>query len=105
MTVFSQPRAYPSYELLQRFVARLSGQPVDRVPNFDILMTFAAHYIRQPLSRYYLDHRVLVEANLAVAADFTVDILQAISDPYREAADFGLEVEFPADGLPISRRR
>lgn len=90
-----------SYE---RFVARLGGQPVDRVPNFDILMTFAAHYIRQPLSRYYLDYRVLVEANLAVAADFTIDILQAISDPYREAADFGLEVEFPADGLPISRR-
>ncbi|MCS6844750.1 MAG: uroporphyrinogen decarboxylase family protein [Caldilineales bacterium] len=90
-----------SYE---RFVARLKGQPVDRVPNFDILMTFAAHYIGQPLSRYYLDHRVLVEANLAVAADFGIDILQAISDPYREAADFGLEVEFPADGLPISRR-
>lgn len=90
-----------SYE---RFVARLKGQPVDRVPNFDILMTFAAHYIGQPLSRYYLDHRVLVDANLAVAADFGIDILQAISDPYREAADFGLEVEFPADGLPISRR-
>ena len=47
---------------------------------------------------------MLVEANLAVAADFGVDILQAISDPYREAADFGLEVEFPADNLPLNRK-
>jgi uroporphyrinogen decarboxylase len=90
-----------SYE---RFTARLAGQSVDRIPNFDIFMTRAAHHIGQPLSRYYLDHRVLVEANLAVAADFGVDILQAISDPYREAADFGLEVEFPADSLPINRK-
>ena len=88
-----------SYE---RFAARLKGQPVDRLPNFDILMTRAAHHIGAPLSRYYLDHRVLVEANLAVAADFHLDLLQAISDPYREAADFGLEVEFPHDTLPMN---
>ena len=90
-----------SYE---RFTARLAGQPVDRTPNFDIFMTRAAHHIGQPLSRYYLDHRVLVEANLAVAADFGVDLLQAISDPYREAADFGLEVEFPRDNLPLNHK-
>lgn len=86
----------------ERFTARLAGQPVDRVPNFDILMTRAAHHIRQPLSRYYLDYHVLVDANLAVVADFGVDILQAISDPYREAADFGLKVEFPPDNLPLN---
>lgn len=88
---------------LQRFQSRMNGQPVDRIPNFDIMMTFAAHYIRQPLSRYYLDHQVLVDANLAVLEDFHLDIVQAISDPYREAADFGLEVEFPYDNLPMSR--
>jgi MtaA/CmuA family methyltransferase len=88
-----------SYE---RYAQRLAGQPVDRVPNFDILMTHAAHHIGTPLSRYYLDHRVLVEANLVALNDFHLDIVQAISDPYREAADFGLEVEFPEDGLPIN---
>jgi MtaA/CmuA family methyltransferase len=87
----------------QRMSARLRGEGVDRPPNFDIMMTFAAHHIGQPLSRYYLDHRVLVQANLAVIEDFSLDIAQAISDPYREAADFGLEVEFPEDGLPIRR--
>jgi uroporphyrinogen decarboxylase len=87
----------------ERMTRRLQGQPVDRPPNFDIMMTFAAHHIGQPLSRYYLDHRVLCEANLAVMQDFALDIVQAISDPYREAADFGLQVEFPEDNLPVRR--
>jgi MtaA/CmuA family methyltransferase len=90
-----------SYERYQR---RLNHQPVDRLPNFDIFMQRAAHHIGAPLSRYYLDHRVLVDANLAVLNDFHLDIVQAISDPYREAADFGLDVEFPDDGLPINRQ-
>ncbi len=89
-----------SYE---RFKRRLAGEPVDRTPNFNILMTFAAHYIHQPLSRYYQDYKILAEANLAVQEAFDLDILQVISDPYREAADFGLEVEFPDDDLPIAR--
>ncbi|UCD98591.1 MAG: uroporphyrinogen decarboxylase family protein [Chloroflexota bacterium] len=86
----------------ERFQRRLVGEPVDRTPNFNILMTFAAHYIHKPLSQYYLDYRVLAEANLAVQEAFDLDILQVISDPYREAADFGLQVDFPYDGLPVA---
>ena len=88
---------------LQRLHNLLSGKTVDRAPNFDIFMTLAAHHIHAPLSKYYLDYRVLCEANLAVLKDFELDIVQAISDPYREAADAGLEVEFPADNLPLSK--
>lgn len=87
-----------SYE---RFTRYMRGEPVDRAPNFDIMMQFAAHYIGQPLSRYYQDYRVLCDANLAVQQAFSLDIVQAISDPYRETADFGADVEFPDDGLPI----
>lgn len=87
---------------LERLQNVLGARPVDRVPNFDIFMTRAAHHIGAPLSRYYLDHRVLAAANLAVLDDFGLDIVQAISDPYREAADTGLEVTFPDDGLPVS---
>ena len=86
---------------LQRVQRRLCGETVDRPPNFDIMMTFAAHHIGQPLSRYYLNHKVLVEANLAVQEAFSLDIVQTISDPYREAVDFGLRVTFPEDGLPL----
>jgi MtaA/CmuA family methyltransferase len=85
----------------ERVSARLRGEAVDRSPNFDIMMTFAAHYIGQPLSAYYQDYRVLAAANYAVQEAFDLDILQAISDPYREAADFGAQIEFPEDGLPV----
>lgn len=87
----------------ERFERRLRGEPVDRVPNFDIVMAFACHFAGKSLTGFYLDHRVLAEANLAVHHEFGIDILQAISDPYREAADLGLEVEFPEDGLPLRR--
>ncbi len=85
----------------ERFKNRLEGTPVDQVPNFDIVMIFAAHYVGRPLSQYYTDYRVLVEANRVVREVFDLDIVQAISDPYRETADFGADVRFPHDDLPI----
>ncbi len=88
---------------LERVRRRLGGEPVDRRPNFDIYMQRAAHHVGRPLSRYYLDHRVLVEANLAVLEAFDLDIVQTISDPYREASDLGLDVEWPEDSLPVRR--
>jgi MtaA/CmuA family methyltransferase len=88
---------------LERVRRRLHGEPVDREPNFDIYMQRAAHHVGRPLSCYYLDHRVLVEANLAVLEAFDLDIVQAISDPYREASDLGLDVEWPEDSLPVRR--
>jgi MtaA/CmuA family methyltransferase len=88
-----------SYERVMR---RLRGEPVDRPPNFNIMMQYAAHSIGKPLGEYYRDYRVLCAANFAVQEAFDLDVLQAISDPYREAADFGLIVEFPFDGLPLA---
>lgn len=89
-----------SYE---RYQIVLAGKKADRPLNFDIMMAFAAHFIGKPLAEYYQDARVLVAANLAVVEAFGLDIVQVISDPYREAADAGLRVEFPPDGLPIAR--
>lgn len=88
---------------VQRVLQRLKGETVDRPPNFDIFMTLASHYIGLPLSRYYLDYRALAQANQAMVEDFGVDLYQAISDPYREAADLGAEIEFPDDNLPVSK--
>jgi MtaA/CmuA family methyltransferase len=87
----------------ERLMSRLKGAAVDRPPNFNILMTFAARHIGRPLSEYYLDYRVLVDANLAMVEDFESGIVQAISDPYRETHDFGAEIEFPEDGLPLCK--
>jgi MtaA/CmuA family methyltransferase len=88
---------------LERVRRRLHGEPVDRRPNFDIYMQRAAHHAGRRLRDYYLDHRALVDANLAVLEAFDLDVVQAISDPYREACDLGLEVEWPEDGLPLRR--
>jgi MtaA/CmuA family methyltransferase len=98
------PARGDSMNPLERVQRRLHGEEVDRAPNFDIYMTRAAHYVGRPLSEYYLDYRALVEANLAVYDDFDLDIVQTLSDPYREAADMGLEVEFPDDDLPIRKK-
>lgn len=92
----------PRMNSLERTLARLAAKPVDRPPNFDIMMQFAAHYVDAPLSRYYQDYRVLCEANMAVLEAFDLDIVQTISDPYREAADLGLQVIFPENGLPLA---
>jgi len=87
----------------ERVLKRLEGQPVDRVPNFNLFMTFAAHYINEPLSKYYQDYNVLVNANLAMVENFNVDIMQTISDPYRETHDWGAKIEFPYDDLPTNK--
>ena len=89
-----------SYE---RVMQRLRGEPVDRAPNFNIFMSYAAHHIGKPLSRFYLDYRVLCEANLAVLRDFSLDIVNTMSDAYRETADWGAAIEFPDDQLPKSK--
>ena len=89
---------------MERTLRRMRGEPVDRPPNFDIMMQFAAHHIGEKLSDYYRDYRVLVKANIAMLEDFELDVVQAISDPFREAADFGAKIEFPEDNLPISRQ-
>jgi uroporphyrinogen decarboxylase len=82
---------------------RLSGEPVDRPPNFDIFMTFAPRRTGRTQREYYLDYRVLVEANMLMIEQYGSDIAQAISDPFRECHDFGAEIEFPDDNLPLSR--
>ena len=87
----------------QRIKNIISGAPIDRISNFDIFMIRAAHHLGVPLSKYYLDYRVLCEVNISALRDFELDIVQAISDPYREACDMGLEVEFPFDKMPMHR--
>jgi len=88
----------------ERVWRRLAGEAVDRVPNFNIFMTYAARRIGRLLSEYYRDYHVLVEANLRMAEEFSVDLLQAISDPYRESSDLGSRIVFPPDSLPILQR-
>jgi Uroporphyrinogen-III decarboxylase len=85
---------------IERVANRLTGAPVDRVPNLNILMQFAARYINIPYGRYCTDYRYLVEGNIKCCRDFGIDMVSAISDPFRETAGFGGNVIILKDNVP-----
>ena len=85
----------------ERLAARMKGEPVDRIPNMALVMQFAADQINAPLALYYQDYHVLCEANFKTVERFHLDLVDAISDPYREAADFGAKIKFPDNDLPL----
>jgi len=62
-------------------------------------MAWAANFIGHTYRDYYLDGDVLVQAQLAVTRAFNLDQISAISDPWREAAAYGMEFEYPPDGV------
>ncbi len=65
-----------------------------------ILMQFAAHHIGRTYKDYYLDHKVLVDANLACMKDFGMDATGLISDPYREASAYGMQFTCSEESVP-----
>lgn len=84
----------------ERYFARIHGETPDLVPRIPILMQFAAEHIDSNYGAFASDHRVLVEANLRCAEDFGFDQVSAISDPYRETAGLGGEIQFRENATP-----
>ncbi len=78
----------------------LEGKPVDRTPNLNIVMQFAAKHAGVPYGVYCTDHRYLVDANIKCCRDFGIDMVSAISDPFRETAGFGANVVINEDDVP-----
>lgn len=83
----------------ERMDAILNGRPYDRPAVTPIFMAWAAHFVGHTYREYYLDGDVLVKAQLAVVREFQLDQISAISDPWRETADFGMEFEYPEQGV------
>jgi len=77
----------------ERFFAFLDGRPVDRLPVMPITMMFAADRIGVPYGRYALDHRVLAEAQIHTAQEFSFDHVSAITET-REARDCGAAIRY-----------
>jgi len=88
-----------------RYIAAVTGRQRDRVPVTPIVMAWAAHHVGRTYRDFYLDGDVLVEANLAVARDFGFDQVSAISDPWRESSAYGMEFDYPPEGVGIPRSR
>jgi MtaA/CmuA family methyltransferase len=87
----------------ERVFNRLEGKPVDKIPNLNIIMSFAAKYINVKYSKYVKDYTYLVDANIKCCNDFGIDMLSAISDSCRELSDFGAEIIYPDDEAPVCK--
>jgi MtaA/CmuA family methyltransferase len=78
----------------ERVLTLLQGGRPDRLPCMPITMMFAGDQLGVDYAEYARDHQVLAEAQIRTAGEFDVDHVSAISDPAREAADYGAEVEW-----------
>lgn len=81
-------------------MAMMEGRETDRFPFMPITMMFAADRIGAKYGRYAGDYRIAAEAQLRVAEEFDIDHVSMISDPAREAADLGAEIEWFEDQPP-----
>lgn len=87
----------------ERFYARIRGEKVDRIPNLNIVMGFAAKLSGYTYKEYCTDYRKLVEADLKATQMFGMDILSVVSDPMREVELFGGETILPEDDVPYEK--
>jgi MtaA/CmuA family methyltransferase len=78
----------------ERVLAHIEGRTVDRLPVMPITMQFACDLIGARYRDYETDFRVLAEGQLRVAEQFDFDYVNTMSDPGREAADCGAELEY-----------
>lgn len=83
----------------ERIYAILSGDSFDRPAVTPIFMAWSAHYISRSYRDYYLDGDLLVESQLAVTRAFNIDQISAISDPWRESSAYGMEFDYPENGV------
>ncbi len=80
----------------------MQGKKIDRLPNMNIVMLFAAKLLGVPYSRYVTDYKILTKGVLLCHEKFGIDPLCVISDPMREAEGMGAKVIVPEDGVPYS---
>ena len=76
----------------ERYLNTLAGKPTDFIPRLPILMRYAAEYIGSDYGKFAADYRVLTRANQVCAADFGIDQMNTMSDPFRETQGYGAEI-------------
>lgn len=87
----------------ERLFRAIDGKQADHIACLPITMMFAADLIDRPYRDYVTDYRVLVEGQLRVLELFDTDHVNTLTDPAREAADCGADVEYPPDQPPAIR--
>ncbi len=88
----------------ERCLAVIAGQPVDRVPVFPLLMSFAAGCLGIAYRQFASSGHALAEAQLKARELFEVDAITACSDAFRVSADLGGDLVFPESTPPFLSR-
>jgi MtaA/CmuA family methyltransferase len=84
----------------ERVLCLLDGGQPDHLPLMPITMMFAADELGVKYGDYARKHEVLVEGQIKTAETFGFDHVSSISDPAREAADFGAHLQWYEDQPP-----
>lgn len=79
---------------------RIQGKPVDRIPNMNIVMQFAARETGHCYGQVVRNARLLADGMLRCYEKYGIDCLWTISDSVREPQDLGAEVIVPDNGVP-----
>jgi len=87
----------------ERIMNRIQGRPVDRVPNMNIVMQFAARETRHSYGQVVRNARLLADGMLRCHEKYGIDCLWTISDSVREPQDQGADVVVPEHGVPYLR--
>ena len=84
----------------ERIVTLLEGVKPDHLPYMPITMMYAGDQLGIPYGEYVRDAVKLVDAQIMTAKKLGADHVSAISDPCREAADFGAVCVFHENQPP-----
>lgn len=87
----------------ERTLAFLEGRPVDHVPFHPLVMQYAAEMTGVPYGAFCTDYLQQSKAMVEFAQNYGLDWLHPAGWPYCEAIAYGLDVEFPEDGLPLAK--
>ena len=85
---------------IDRLMAAMRGEPVDRVPNMPLIKQFCTRQLGWKYVDYNRDPLVLVEAQLRMYERWRVDCFNVIGYAYREASDCGLPLLWLEDTVP-----
>ncbi len=85
---------------IERLQALMHGKTADHLLCMPIMMLWAAEFEGVSYEDYVRDYNVLCRCQLRLVEEFGFDIVQLISDPFRETADMGAPLQYYPAGPP-----
>ncbi len=82
---------------LERTLAFLKGESVDRPPFHPIIMRWAACYNNVRYREFLTDPYAKCNSMIKCARDFDMDWVTVLDDAWAEASAFGIKLEYPED--------